>query len=48
MEGDGLCAEGEFLACIWTFAFGKCHGRGALNRFLVILILIETRALLIM
>ena len=33
---------------IWNFAFGKCHGRGALNRFLVVLILIETRAMLIM
>ena len=33
---------------IWNFAFGKCHGRGALNRFLVVLILIETRAVLIM
>ena len=33
---------------IWNFAFGKCHGRGALNRFLVVLILIETRAVLMM
>ena len=33
---------------IWIFAFGKCHGRGALNRFLVVLILIEARAVLIM
>ena len=32
----------------WNFAFGKCYGRGALNRFLVVLILIETRAVLIM
>ena len=32
----------------WNFAFGKCYGRGALNRFLVILTLIETRAVLIM
>ena len=32
----------------FTFAFGKCYGRGALNRFLVVLILIETRAVLIM
>ena len=48
MEGDGLRAEGEFLAFIWTFAFEKYYGRGALNRFLVILILIETRAVLIM
>ena len=33
---------------IWNFAFRTCHGRGALNRFLVVLILIETRAVLIM
>ena len=30
------------------FAFGKCYGRVALNRFLVALILIETRVVLIM
>ena len=29
--------------CLW-----KCYGRGALNRFLVVLILIKTRAVLIM
>ena len=28
----------------FIFAFGKFYGRGALNRFFVILILIETRA----
>ena len=33
---------------IWNFVFGKCYGRGLLNRFLVVLILIETRAVLIM
>ena len=33
---------------IWTVSFGKCYGRGALNRFLVVLILIKTRAVLIM
>ena len=33
---------------IWNFAFGKCYGRGTLNRFLVVLIMIETRAALIM
>ena len=33
---------------ILNFAFGTCHGRGALNRFLVVLILFETRAVLIM
>ena len=32
---------------IWTFAFGKCYSRGALNRFFVVLILIGTRAVLI-
>ena len=42
---------GFVLRCsrlIWTFAFGECYGRGALNRFLVVLILIETRAVLIL
>ena len=33
---------------IWTFAIGKCYNRGALNILLVVLILIETRAVLIM
>ena len=33
---------------IRTFAFGKCYGRGALNSFLVVLIMIQTRAALIM
>ena len=32
---------------IWTFAFGKCYSRGALNIFLAVLILIGTRAVLI-
>ena len=32
---------------IWTFAFGKCYTRGALNIFLVVLILIGTRVVLI-
>ena len=32
---------------IWTFAFGKCYSRGALNIFFVVLILIGTRAVLI-
>ena len=32
---------------IWNFAFGRCHGRGALNSFLVVLILIETSTVLI-
>ena len=38
----------SYFWMIWTFAFGKCYSRGALNRFLVVLILIETRAVLIM
>ena len=38
----------SYFWMIWTFAFGKCYGRGALNRFLVVLILVETRAVLIM
>ena len=29
---------------IWSFAFGKYYSRGALNIFLVVLILIGTRA----
>ena len=38
----------SYFRMIWTFAFGKCYSREALNRFLVVLILIETRAILIM
>ena len=38
----------QYFRMIWTSAFGKCYGRGALNRFLVVFILIETRAVLIM
>ena len=38
----------SYFPMIWTFAFGKCYSKGALNRFLVVLILIETRAVLIM
>ena len=38
----------SYFRMIWTFAFGKCYGGGALSRFLVVLILIETRAVLIM
>ena len=37
-----------YFRMIWTFAFGKRYRRGALNIFLVILILLETRAALIM
>ena len=36
----------SYFRTIWTFAFGKCYRRGAL-RFLVVLILIGTRAVLI-
>ena len=32
---------------IWTFVVGKCYTRGALNRFLVVLVLIGTRAVLV-
>ena len=32
---------------ILIFAFGKCYSRGALNIFLVVLILIGTKAVLI-
>ena len=38
----------SYFWMIWTFAIGKCYSRGALNRLLVVLILIETRAVLIM
>ena len=38
----------SYFWIVWTFAFGKCYGRGALNIFLVVLILIETREVLIM
>ena len=37
-----------YFRMIWTFAFGKCYSRGTLNRFFVVLILIGTRAVLIM
>ena len=37
-----------YFRMIWTFAFGKCYSRGALDRFFVVLILIGTRAVLIM
>ena len=48
-ELDNLLLEhvpGSIFRMIWTFAFGKCYSRGAL-RFLVVLILIGTRAVLI-
>ena len=38
----------SYFWMIWTFAIGKCYSRGALNRLLVVLILIVTRAVLIM
>ena len=37
----------SYFRMIWTFAFRECYGRRALNRFLVVLILIETRAVLL-
>ena len=42
------CLNMSYFRMIWTFAFGKCYGRGALNRFLGLFILIETRAVLTM
>ena len=47
-ELDYLILEHVEFRIIWTFALAKCYSRGVLNRFLVILILIETRAVLIM
>ena len=47
-ELDCFLLEHVVLMMIWNFAFGKCYGRGALNIFLVVLILIETRVVLIM
>ena len=38
----------SYFWMIWTFAIRKCYSRGALNILLVVLILIETRAVLIM
>ena len=38
----------SYFRIIWTFAFEKCYSRGVLNRFLVVLMFIETRAVLIM
>ena len=38
----------KYFRMIWTFTFGKCYSRGALNRLFVVLILIGTRAVLIM
>ena len=37
-----------YFRMIWTFAFRKCYSRGTLDRFFVVLILIGTRAVLIM
>ena len=37
-----------YFRMIWIFAFVKGYSRGALSRFLVVLILIEMRAVLIM
>ena len=41
-----FCLNMSYFWMIWTFTIGKCYIRGALNRFLVVLILIETRAVL--
>ena len=41
-----ICYLNMYFRMIWTFAFGKCYNREAL-RFLVVLILIGTRAVLI-
>ena len=38
----------SYFRMIWTFTFGKYYGRGALNRFFVVLILIETKEVLLM
>ena len=38
----------KYFRVISTFAFGESYNREALNRFLVVLILIGTRAVLIM
>ena len=38
----------EYFRMIWTFAFGTCYSRGALNMFLVVSILIRTRAVQVM
>ena len=46
-ELDYLLLEHRYFRMIWTFAFGKCSSREAL-RFLVVLILIGTRAVLTM
>ena len=47
-ELDYLPLEHVVINDDLEFAFGKCHRRGPLNRFLVILILTETRAILIL
>ena len=46
-ELDYLLLEHVIFSDDLNFAFGKCYGREALHRFLVVLILIETRAVLI-
>ena len=47
-ELDYLLLEHVVLSNDLDFAFGKFYSREALNRFLVVLILIGTRAVLIM
>ena len=46
-ELDNLLLEHVVFSGDLDFAFGKCFTRGALNRFLGVLILIGTRAALI-
>ena len=47
-ELDYLLLEHVVFSIDLDFCLGKCYGRGALNRFLVVLISIETRAVLTM
>ena len=47
-ELDYLLLEHVVFPNDLDFCLGKCYSRGALNRFLVVLILIGTRAVLIM
>ena len=46
-ELDHLLLEHVAFSGDLDFAFGKCYTRGALNRFLGVLMLIGTRAVLI-
>ena len=46
-EVDYLLLEHVVFSDDLSFSFGKCYSRGALKRFLVVLILIGTKAVLI-